>query len=138
MNITCGCKKKHSVTKTEISVFGRQALGAKRRRSPSLAVKVLKCSKIFRSMMGAFRCNHTRYPSRRRGRISSDWVIEQPVRKNRLENRTSFFTRFSRFRDIRATCHTLRLTRVQGNWQAPYGRIVSCSSAFSSIRGCLD
>ena len=30
-------------TKTEISVFGRQALGAQRRRSPSLAVKVLIC-----------------------------------------------------------------------------------------------
>ena len=28
--------------KTEISVFGSQALGAERRRSPSLAVKVLK------------------------------------------------------------------------------------------------
>ena len=28
-------------TKTEISVFGRQALGAQRRRSPSLAGKVL-------------------------------------------------------------------------------------------------
>ena len=27
--------------KTEISVFGSQALGAERRRSPSLAVKVL-------------------------------------------------------------------------------------------------
>ena len=31
----------HSVTKTEISVFGRQALDAERRRSPSLADKVL-------------------------------------------------------------------------------------------------
>ena len=34
-------KNTHSVTKTEISVFGRQALGAERRRSPSLADKVL-------------------------------------------------------------------------------------------------
>ena len=31
----------HSATKTEISVFGRQALDAERRRSPSLADKVL-------------------------------------------------------------------------------------------------
>ena len=35
-------KNTHSVTKTEISVFGRQALGAERRRYPSLAGKVLK------------------------------------------------------------------------------------------------
>ena len=34
-------KNTHSVTKTEISVFGRQALGSEIRRSPSLAVKVL-------------------------------------------------------------------------------------------------
>ena len=34
-------KNPHSVTKTEISVFGRQALDAERRRSPSLADKVL-------------------------------------------------------------------------------------------------
>ena len=34
-------KNTHSVTKTEISVFGRQALNAERRRSPSLAGKVL-------------------------------------------------------------------------------------------------
>ena len=33
-------KNTHSVTKTEISVFGRQALDAERRRSPSLAGKV--------------------------------------------------------------------------------------------------
>ena len=35
-------KSTHSVTKTEISVFGRQALDAERRRSPSLADKVLR------------------------------------------------------------------------------------------------
>ena len=35
-------KNTHSVTKTEISVFGRHALDAERRRSPSLADKVLK------------------------------------------------------------------------------------------------
>ena len=35
-------KNTHSVTKTEISVFGRQALDVERRRSPSLADKVLK------------------------------------------------------------------------------------------------
>ena len=34
-------KNAHSVTKTENSVFGRQALDAERRRSPSLADKVL-------------------------------------------------------------------------------------------------
>ena len=34
-------KNTHSATKTEISVFGRQALDAERRRSPSLADKVL-------------------------------------------------------------------------------------------------
>ena len=34
-------KNTHSITKTEISVFGRQALDAERRRSPSLAGKVL-------------------------------------------------------------------------------------------------
>ena len=34
-------KNTHSVTKTEISVFGREALDAERRRSPSLADKVL-------------------------------------------------------------------------------------------------
>ena len=38
-------KNTHSVTKTEISVFGRQALDAERRRSPSLADKVLKLIK---------------------------------------------------------------------------------------------
>ena len=37
-------KNTHSVTKTEISVFGRQALDAERRRSPSLADKVLSVS----------------------------------------------------------------------------------------------
>ena len=36
----------HSVTKTEISVFGRQALDAERRRSPSLADKVLRGDQI--------------------------------------------------------------------------------------------
>ena len=36
-------KNAHSVTKTEISVFGRQAFAAERRRSPSLADKVLMC-----------------------------------------------------------------------------------------------
>ena len=36
-----GKKNTHSVTKTEISVFGRQALDAERRRSPSLADRVL-------------------------------------------------------------------------------------------------
>ena len=35
-------KNTHSVTKTEISVFGRQALDAERRRYPSLADKVLR------------------------------------------------------------------------------------------------
>ena len=35
-------KNTHSVTKTEISVFGRQALDDERRRSPSLADKVLR------------------------------------------------------------------------------------------------
>ena len=39
-------KNTHSVTKTEISVFGRQALDAERRRSPSLAGKVLIHSDI--------------------------------------------------------------------------------------------
>ena len=34
-------KNTHSVTKMEISVFGRQALDAERWRSPSLADKVL-------------------------------------------------------------------------------------------------
>ena len=34
-------KNTHSITKTEISVFGRQALDAERRRSPYLAGKVL-------------------------------------------------------------------------------------------------
>ena len=35
-------KNTHSITKTKISVFGRQALDAERRRSQSLADKVLK------------------------------------------------------------------------------------------------
>ena len=39
-------KNTHSVTKTEISVFGRQALDAERRRSPSLADKVLRGDQI--------------------------------------------------------------------------------------------
>ena len=39
-------KNTHSVTKTEISVFGRQALAAERRRSPSLADKVLTSLQI--------------------------------------------------------------------------------------------
>ena len=38
-------KNTHSITKTENSVFGSQALGAERRRSPSLAVKVLNVKK---------------------------------------------------------------------------------------------
>ena len=41
--------------------------------------------------------------------------------------------RFPRVRDIRATCHTLRLAHVQGNRQAPCGRIVPCSGAFSLV-----
>ena len=55
------------------------------------------------------------------------------------------FTRLSRVRDIRATCHTLRLTHVQGNRQAPCRRIVPCSGAFkatvtpgSTISGSYD
>ena len=39
-----------------------------------------------------------------------------------------------RVRDIRATCHTLRLARVQGNRQVPYGRIESCSCALSNTK----
>ena len=39
-------KNTHSVTKTDISVFGRQALDAERRRSPSLADKVLRGDQI--------------------------------------------------------------------------------------------
>ena len=42
-------KNTHSVTKTEISVFGRQALDAERRRSPSLADKVLTASLLTKS-----------------------------------------------------------------------------------------
>ena len=42
-------KNTHSVTKTEISVFGRQALDAERRRSPSLADKVLRAIGVLRS-----------------------------------------------------------------------------------------
>ena len=42
--------------------------------------------------------------------------------------------RFPRVRDIRAACHMLRLTRVQGNRQALCGRIVSFSGAFSELR----
>ena len=38
-------KNTHSVTQTEISVFGRQALDAERRRSPSLAGKVIISTK---------------------------------------------------------------------------------------------
>ena len=38
-------------------------------------------------------------------------------------------------RDIRTTCHTLRLTHVQGNRQAPCGRIVSCSGALNDSPG---
>ena len=39
-------KNTHSITKTEISVFGRQALDAERRRSPALAGKVLRYQPI--------------------------------------------------------------------------------------------
>ena len=39
-------KNTHSITKTEISVFGRQALDAERRRSPSLAGKVLRLRSV--------------------------------------------------------------------------------------------
>ena len=85
---------------------------------------MLTDTKIFRNRMGAFRCIDARYPSRVRNRIRlrsfysllrSDWVIAQ-------------------LRDIRATCHTLRLTRAQGNRQAPCGRITSCSGAVSQRR----
>ena len=40
-------KNTYSVTKTEISVFGRQALDAERRRSPSLADKVLMTHALY-------------------------------------------------------------------------------------------
>ncbi len=59
---------------------------------------MLTDTEIFRSRMGAFRCNDTRYPSRVRNRIRwrsfysllrSDCVIAQLVRQTRLENRTS-------------------------------------------------
>ena len=56
-------KNTHSVTKTEISVFGRQTLDAERRRSPSLADKVLMvtssaCTFIFSPFSTISLCGH--------------------------------------------------------------------------------
>ena len=73
--------------------------------------------------------------------LRSDWVIAQPVRKNRLVNRTrfnSFFIRFSSVRYIRVACHTLRLAHVKGNRQVPHERIVSCSGAFLLTRTFIN
>ena len=50
-------KNTHSVTKTEISVFGRQALDAERRRSPSLADKVLSYASISNFAIYVFRAH---------------------------------------------------------------------------------
>ena len=47
-------KNTHSVTKTEISVFGRQALDAERQRSPYLADKVLIHLQIYQNMNVAY------------------------------------------------------------------------------------
>ena len=103
---------------------------------------MLTDTKIFRSRMGAFRCIDTRYPSRVRNRIRwksfysmlrSDCVIAQLVWQTRLENRTSCNS-FSPDLHVSGTFErrdTLRLTRVQGNRQAPYGRIASCSGTFT-------
>ena len=44
-------KNTHSVTKTEISVFGRQALDTERRRYPSFAVKVLTVKNPAKTML---------------------------------------------------------------------------------------
>ena len=59
---------------------------------------MLKDTKVFRSRMAAFRCIDTRLHCLARvvelgeGRVicllRSDWVIVQPVRQNRLVNRT--------------------------------------------------
>ena len=65
-------KNIHSATKTEISVFGRQALDAERRRSPSLADKVLTCVGLslscsllyaifYRCLRRSFGCTHGRF-----------------------------------------------------------------------------
>ena len=67
--------------------------------------------------------------------LRSNWVIAQLALQNRLENRTSCNSFPPDFHvsgaHVSATCHTLRLTHVQGNRQVPCGRIVSCSGAFT-------
>ena len=82
---------------------------------------MLKDTKMFRSMVGGA------YPSR----IRDLGLSHSSCRRigSKIERAVIHFHRFSRVRDIRATCHTLRLTRVHGNRQAPCGRIVSCSGA---------
>ena len=54
-------KNTHSVTKTEISVFGRQALDAERRRSPSLAEKVLILTAALSRVYKYYECKSTAY-----------------------------------------------------------------------------
>ena len=55
-------KNTHSVTKTEISVFGRQALAAERRRSPSLADRVLIRLPLITRQRTKSQTNHSRPP----------------------------------------------------------------------------
>ena len=70
---------------------------------------MLKDTQMSRKQMGAFRSIHTCHPPR-------------------------LCFRFSSARNIRLTCHTLRLAVVQGNRQAPHERIVSCSGTLRHQR----
>ena len=81
-------KNTHSVTKTEISVFGRQALGAERRRSPSLAGKVLiNPRNIISNIIMILKINSTRghtgsllvYPTEECGEVKQEKDAEEKL-----------------------------------------------------------
>ena len=66
------------------------------------------------------------YEGRFRCLLRSDWIIAQQVRQNRLYNRTSSNSSSPDFH-LSGTFErhvTIYDCRVQGNRQAPYGRIV--------------
>ena len=91
-------KNTHSVTKTEISVFGRQALDAERRRSPSLADKVLNkaCNLTLNMFLNIGPTNvHAFYTF---GCINGqfDSIRSLPIISTRQEDKTEMYTKTHR------------------------------------------
>ena len=96
-------KNTHSVTKTEISVFGRQALDAERRRSPSLADKGNDIQRNISSKLRLFADDSLLYRQ-----------ITEPEDEEILQSDINKLLEWAKLWQMNfniAKCHTLRIRR---------------------------